>query len=314
METPRRIRWKTWKIWRSSGVLSNPHPNGVRGINRTMEIIDSHTHWGPSVSMRTESRPKNFWGRRSKSMWIDCYLSISFYSAGRRKLMRDFLTRPKESTPLEIPAGIKLRRIIVKSNPVTEQRALFLRGKKNLSLIITFQKRWNRFPRKGILRWKVALDARYLGCSSTYQFGRCEINKIHWSLRKIDLPLFWGGIFLYGIFVRKTKNLKIIIPIWGCLEEIRSTSSLPSRQRECLFWYCLANSGTIMRFIEKIGHERILFGSDIPLERWNGIGKSSLLSSMTTKEWILSKNLKRLIDGINQNPLSFQTRRIQDGI
>jgi predicted TIM-barrel fold metal-dependent hydrolase len=53
----------------------------------------------------------------------------------------------------------------------------------------------------------------------------------------------------------------------------------------------------MMSFIEKIGCERILFGSDIPF----GTMKSELEKILSLpigdeqKEWILSKNLKRLI-------------------
>ena len=53
----------------------------------------------------------------------------------------------------------------------------------------------------------------------------------------------------------------------------------------------------MMRFIAKIGYERILFGSDIPF----GTMKQELEKVLSLpigddkKEWILSKNLKRLI-------------------
>jgi predicted TIM-barrel fold metal-dependent hydrolase len=59
----------------------------------------------------------------------------------------------------------------------------------------------------------------------------------------------------------------------------------------------LASSDTIMRFIGKIGHERILFGSDIPFGtmKWELEKVLSLPIGDDKKECILSKNILRLI-------------------
>jgi predicted TIM-barrel fold metal-dependent hydrolase len=53
----------------------------------------------------------------------------------------------------------------------------------------------------------------------------------------------------------------------------------------------------IRRLIETIGHERILFGSDIPFGTMQGELQKilSLPIGDGLKEFILSKNLKRLI-------------------
>jgi predicted TIM-barrel fold metal-dependent hydrolase len=53
----------------------------------------------------------------------------------------------------------------------------------------------------------------------------------------------------------------------------------------------------MMSFLEKIGHGRILFGSDIPFGtmKWELEKVLSLPIGDDKKEWILSKNLKRLI-------------------
>jgi len=51
-----------------------------------------------------------------------------------------------------------------------------------------------------------------------------------------------------------------------------------------------------MRFIEKTGHQRIPFSSDIPFGtvKWELEKVLSLLIVDDKKEWILSKNLKKL--------------------
>jgi predicted TIM-barrel fold metal-dependent hydrolase len=53
----------------------------------------------------------------------------------------------------------------------------------------------------------------------------------------------------------------------------------------------------MMSFIEKIGCERILFGSDIPFGtmKWELEKILSLPISEEKRDWILSKNLKRLV-------------------
>jgi uncharacterized protein len=52
-----------------------------------------------------------------------------------------------------------------------------------------------------------------------------------------------------------------------------------------------------MKFIDTIGHERILFGSDIPFGtmRWAFEKVLSLQIGDDKREWTFSKNLKRLI-------------------
>jgi len=58
----------------------------------------------------------------------------------------------------------------------------------------------------------------------------------------------------------------------------------------------LAGSDTIMKFINQIGHERILFGSDVPFGtmKWELEKVLSLRIGDDKKEWIVYKNLKRL--------------------
>ncbi len=70
------------------------------------------------------------------------------------------------------------------------------------------------------------------------------------------------------------------------------------RSRENVFFdTALAGTETIMRFVEKIGKERILFGSDIPFGTMTRELEKilSLPLGDDEKEWVLSRNLKRLI-------------------
>ena len=69
-------------------------------------------------------------------------------------------------------------------------------------------------------------------CSSNYQaLEDPKLGEFIEASEKIDLPIvFEEELAFTEAFVRKTKNLKIIIPHLGMLEEIQSTSSIPSRR------------------------------------------------------------------------------------
>jgi len=116
---------------------------------------------------------------------------------------------------------------------------------------------------------------------------------------RIDLPIvFEEELAFTEAFVRKTKNLKIIIPHLGTLggNPLDFLNTFKAREN-VYFDTALASPNTMMSFIEKIGHERILFGSDIPFGtmKWELEKVLSLPIGDDKKEWILSKNLKRLI-------------------
>jgi predicted TIM-barrel fold metal-dependent hydrolase len=116
---------------------------------------------------------------------------------------------------------------------------------------------------------------------------------------KVDLPIvFEEELAFTEAFVKKTKTLKVIVPHLGMLggnpiDFLRSFKS----SENVYFDTALASPDTVMRFIEKIGHERILFGSDIPFGtmKWELEKVLSLPIGDDKKEWICSKNLKQLI-------------------
>jgi predicted TIM-barrel fold metal-dependent hydrolase len=137
-------------------------------------------------------------------------------------------------------------------------------------------------------------------CSSNYQvLEDSKLKKFIEASEKIDLPIvFEEELSFTESFVKKTKNLKIIIPHLGMLGGNPTDFLSAFKSRENVYFdTALANSDTIMRFIQKIGHQRILFGSDIPFGtmRWELEKVLSLPIGDEKKEWILSKNLKGLI-------------------
>jgi len=116
---------------------------------------------------------------------------------------------------------------------------------------------------------------------------------------KINLPIVIEEEFAFtDVFVRKTKSLKVIIPHLGGLggNPLDFLDAFKGREN-VYFDTALASADTIMKFINKIGHERILFGSDIPFGTMKRELEKVLFLPIgdDKKEWILSKNLKRLI-------------------
>jgi len=125
------------------------------------------------------------------------------------------------------------------------------------------------------------------------------VNEFIEASESIDLPIiFEEDLAFTEIFVKRTKSLKLIIPHMGMLggsplDFLEAFEKYPN----VYFDTSLASSGVVKRFIDTIGPERILFGSDIPF----GTMKTELEKILSLrvgneeKELLLSKNLKRLI-------------------
>jgi predicted TIM-barrel fold metal-dependent hydrolase len=234
------------------------------------EIIDSHTHWGPSVAMGTEVTTEELLLQAEQSgvsrIVIFPFPSMALADEAINQRLLDEANRIKKFIPYYyIPETMK---------SIPEGKG-FYGGK------------WH---------WMHGIQ----DCSSNYQaLDDPKLLEFIEVSEKIDLPIvFEEELAFTEAFVRKTKNLKIIIPHLGMLggNPIDFLHAFEGREN-VYFDTALANSDTTMKFIEKIGHERILFGSDIPFGtmKWELEKVLSLPIGDDKKEWILSKNLKRLI-------------------
>lgn len=235
-----------------------------------MEIIDSHTHWGPSLTLGTE---------------------VTTF---------ELLRQAEES---------RVQRIVIFPFPSTA-----IEDERINDQVLELGKKGERFiPYYYIpedLR-PIPVEKNFYGgkwhwvrgvqdCSSNYQVLD-DPNLVHFieASEAIDLPIvFEEELAFTEAFVRKTKNLKIIIPHLGMLGGNPFDFLKTFKSRENVFFdTALAGTETIMQFVEKIGKERILFGSDIPFGTMKQELEKILSLSIgdAEKEWILSKNLKRLI-------------------
>lgn len=235
-----------------------------------MEIIDSHTHWGPSVSMGTEVTTEELLRQadqnRVNRIVIFPFPSMALADEGINQRLLDEAKRLKKFIPYYyIPETMK---------PIPDGNG-FYGGK------------WH---------WMRGIQ----DCSSNYQALKDpKLEQFIEASEKIDLPIvFEEELSFTENFVRKTKDLKIIIPHLGALggNPIDFLHTFKTREN-VYFDTALASPSMMMSFIEKIGCERILFGSDIPFGTMKSeLGKIlSLPITDDQKEWILSKNLKRLI-------------------
>jgi len=137
-------------------------------------------------------------------------------------------------------------------------------------------------------------------CSSNYEILEDPgVHEFIEASESIDLPIiFEEDLAFTEIFVKRTKSLKLIIPHMGMLggsplDFLEAFEKYPN----VYFDTSLASSGVVKRFIETIGPERILFGSDIPFGTMKTELEKILSLKMRTeeKELMLSENLKRLI-------------------
>jgi predicted TIM-barrel fold metal-dependent hydrolase len=235
-----------------------------------MEIIDSHTHWGPSVSMGTEVTTEELLRQAEQSnvsrIVIFPFPSMALADEGINERLLNEANRVKKFIPYYyIPETMK---------PIPDKKE-FYGGK------------WH---------WMRGVQ----DSSSNYQaLEDPKLEEFIETSERIDLPIvFEEELAFTEAFVRKTKNLKIIIPHLGMLGGNPTDFLNTFRARENVYFdTALASPNTMMSFIEKIGHERILFGSDIPFGtmKWELEKILFLPIGDDKKEWILSKNLRRLI-------------------
>ena len=235
-----------------------------------MEIIDSHTHWGPSVTMGTEVTTAELLRQAEQSgvgrIVIFPFPSQALADEGINDQVLEEAGRDHTFIPYYyIPEDLR---------PIPKEKG-FYGGKWH----------WTRGVQD---------------CSSNYQVledpglgGFIETSE------EIDLPIvFEEELAFTKTFVGMTKTLKIIIPHLGLLGGNPLDFLEAFKKREnCYFDTALADRNTIRRFVKEIGPERILFASDIPFGTMkNELNKVlSLPIGDTNKELILSKNVKRLI-------------------
>jgi len=234
-----------------------------------MEVIDSHTHWGPSVSMGITVTTDDLL-RQAAASGVSKIVIIPFPS---QALEDEGINDTIVEESVRVGSFVPYYYIPEDFRPVPVDRG-FMGGKWH----------WNHGVQD------LSSDYRVLDDSRLPDFiARSE---------EIDVPIvFEEELEFTKQFVRRTQTLKLIIPHMGLL------GGNPMDFLECFttcenvyFDTALASRETIGHFVSKIGAHRILFGSDVPF----GTMRNELDKVLTLpindaeKELVLSGNLTRL--------------------
>ena len=201
-----------------------------------MEIIDSHTHWGPSVTMGIE-------------------------------VTTEELLRQAEQCNVSRIVIFPFPSMALADEKINERLLDEANGVKKFIPYYYIPESMKPIPDKGFYGGKWHWMRGVQDCSSNYEaLEDPKLGKFIEASERIDLPIvFEEEIRFTETFIRKTKNLKIIIPHLGMLGGNPIDFLNTFRARENVYFdTALASPDTVMNFIEKIGYERILFGSDIP--------------------------------------------------
>jgi hypothetical protein len=235
-----------------------------------MEIIDSHTHWGPSVSLGMTVTTEELLGQ-AKRNGVDRIVIFPFPSQAlwdegiNDQVLRESRRVQKLIPYYYIPDDLRA---------IPRERG-FYGGKWH----------WTRGVQDSSSNYEVLKDPHF--------------PEFLEESEEIDLPIIVEEEFAFTkAFVERTKTLKVIIPHLGMLggNPLEFLETFKD-QGNVYFDTALANPSTIVQFIRQIGAERLLFGSDIPFGTMrNELDKiNSLPIGDREKELILSRNIKRII-------------------
>ena len=235
-----------------------------------MEIIDSHTHWGPSVSLGMTVTTEELLGQAERS-GVDRIVIFPFPSQAlsdegiNDQVLRESRRVQKLIPYYYIPDDLRA---------IPRERG-FYGGKWH----------WTRGVQDSSSNYQVLKDP--------------HLPEFLEESEEIDLPIIVEEEFAFTqAFVKLTKTLKVIIPHLGMLGGNPMEFLETFRDQENVYFdTALASPSTIVQFIRRIGSERLLFGSDIPFGTMRGeLEKiTSLPIGDREKELILSHNIKRII-------------------
>ena len=236
-----------------------------------MKIIDSHTHWGPSLRL---------WGVN--------ITTEELLTQAKQSGVEKIVIFPFPSTAI---ANAGINDTLIEEAKKIEQFIPYYYLPENLKPI----------PReKGFRGGKWHWVRGIQDCSSNYEvLEDPQLKRFIEASEEIDLPIvFEEELAFTERFIRRTNRLKVIIPHLGMLGGSPLDFLEAFKERENVYFdTALTSSGLIKKFIETIGPERILFGSDIPFGTMKGELEKilSLKISIKEKELLLGGNLERLI-------------------
>lgn len=230
-------------------------------------IIDSHCHWGPSVTLQTNVSTREI-VQQQEQTGVTRVVLIPFPSTA---IMSNEINVRLLNETERIKQFIPYFYIREDFSPIPEG---YRGGKWH----------WMRGVQDNASNYKVLNDP--------------ELPGLIEQLRLADKPIvFEEELEFTERFVEAAPELKLIIPHLGLLGgNPIDFLNVFKDNRNIYFDTALSDRSTILRFIKTVGPERVLFGSDIPF----GAMGSELSKVMgldipdEEKELILSGNIIRL--------------------
>ncbi len=235
-----------------------------------MITVDSHTHWGPSITLGINVSKEEILSQADEA-GVDRIVIFPFPSAaieneGINNEVLNLASKEKRFIPYYyIPDDLK---------PIPKDKGFF-GGKWH----------WVRGIQDAKSNYKVLEDPALL-----------DFIKV---MEELDLPIvFEEELEFTRLFVKKTRKLKIIVPHMGMLggDPLDFLDSF-WKSENVFFDTSLSSPAIIEKFIRKIGPSRVIFGSDLPFGRMeNELNKILTLPiSDDAKDKILGKNILDLI-------------------
>lgn len=236
-----------------------------------MDIIDAHTHWGPSLTLLGTTVTSEDLLRKAAKSGVAKIVVFPFPSTAivhaeiNDRLLKEAESRKELIPYYYIPEDLQ---------PIPQEKG-FYGGK------------WH---------WVKGVQ----DCSSNYQvLEHPQVGSFIEQSEHIGLPLVFEEELAFTIsFVKMTDRLNLIIPHLGMLggdplDFLRAFK----HNKNVYFDTSLARPSIIMEYLRTIGPERLIFGSDVPFGMMSQeLGKIfSLPIGEDERNLILSKNIKGLI-------------------
>jgi uncharacterized protein len=234
-----------------------------------LEIIDSHTHWGPSASLGISVTTDELL-RQARQSGVDRIVIFPFPS---QALADEGINEELLNETRRIPQFIPYYYIPDDLRPIPRSQG-FYGGK------------WH---------WTWGIS----DCSSNYKvLDDPALPEFLERSEAVGLPLIVEEELEFTVtLAKRSGKLNLIIPHLGLLGGNPLDFLAAFKTNEQVFFdTALAPPQTIRRFVQEVGAERVLFGSDIPFGTMkNELQKIlSLPLSDGEQEDILGGNLRRL--------------------
>ena len=235
-------------------------------------IIDSHTHWGPSLTLGTEVTTGELRKQQAESGVTHVVIMPFPSTAIQGNAINIDVLHETERQDAFIPYHYIREDYGAEGfNPVPEG---YFGGKWH----------WMRGWQDSASNYDVLGDA--------------NLPELIRKLTKAGKPvIFEEELAFTKRFVEIAESMNIIIPHLGMLGGNPQEFLASFKNHDSVYFdTALASRDTILKFIEIVGPERILFGSDVPFGTMRSeLGKIlSLPITHEEKELILSKNVMRL--------------------